>query len=408
MKRTRQSVPLRVTTRLGRFHRGHLQGYTLTSPLPPQGWKTNTTPMRKRSALALTEHFHVLRIVTFFLLLVIPLIIFISLPQLGLRQGVAGNPFIAKSGPNLIVHDSQLRLIGYNWHWMGTDCGAPDDSDIDTTFAQIKTVSHGNVVRTAFYQGGSNDGAYTDFDRYITYAKKYGLYIVPILVNHWTSCEPSTDMKTTSWYQSGYTQTHDGYPLSFHDYAVRLAQHYANEPTIAFWQLVNEPDTDVCGSIGAHVLRSFADVMTTAIKAVDPNHMVDLGAPGGCAGDTTADYTTIASSNVDLCDVWHDYNQATTSSPSNMQQHIAVCHNLNKPSFVGESGIGADITASGDGSGTVTTTSLKQRATFFDAKLSAGFNAGLIGYIIWNKGSQSDQDDIGPSDPTERILAKYA
>ncbi len=365
--------------------------------------------MSKRIVLPSVKHFHVLNIVTFFLLLVIPFItVVMSVQRLGLGQRLAGSQFVTHSGPGLMANGSALHLIGYNWHWMGTDCGAPTSAEIDATFSQIKTASHGDVVRTAFYQGGSNEGAYTDFDRYITSAKKYGLYIVPILVNHWTSCEPSTATKTSSWYQSGYQQASDGYPLSFHDYAVRLAEHYANEPTIAFWQLVNEPDTDSCGSVGAHILRSFADAMTTAIKAVDPNHMVDLGAPGGCASDTTTDYTIIVSGEVDLCDVRHDYDQATTPLPSDMQQHIAVCHNLNKPSFVGESGIGADITASGNGSGAVTTTSLNQRATLFDAKLSAGFKAGLAGYMIWNKGSQSDQDDIGPGDPTERIVAKYA
>jgi Cellulase (glycosyl hydrolase family 5) len=335
-----------------------------------------------------------------FLLVSISIVVITRLQQ--------GSPFVSKSSSNLMVNGAPLRLIGYNWHWLGIGCGAPTDIQIDTTFSQIKTASHGNVVRTAFYQSGSNNGGYTDFNRYIAHAKKYGLYIVPVLVNHWTSCEPSKATKTSSWYRSGYKQAHDGYPLSFYDYVIKLARHYANEPTIAFWQLVNEPDADPCGSTGAHVLRSFADDMTTAIKAVDPNHMVDLGAPGECAGDTTTDYTTIVSGEVDLCDTWHDYEQVTTALPSQLQQRIAVCQNLNKPAFVGESGICADITVNGECSGTVTPNTLNQRATFFEAKLSAGFNAGLAGYIIWNKGSQSVQDDIGPGDPTERVLAKYA
>jgi Cellulase (glycosyl hydrolase family 5) len=365
--------------------------------------------MGERLASSSRKHFHVLSIAAFLsLLVIISIIIITSLQRQDLVSRVAGSPFITKSGQNLMVNGSLLRLIGYNWHWMGTGCRAPTDTEIATTFSQIKTASHGNVVRTAFYQSGSNSGAYTDFDRYIAYAKKYGLYIVPVLVNHLTSCEPSTASKTPSWYQSGYKQTNDGYPLSFRDYTIKLARHYTNEPTIAFWQLVNEPDAGPCGAVGAHVLRSFADDMTTAIKAVDPNHMVDLGSPGECAGDNTTDYTTIVGSQVDLCDVWHDYEEVTTPLSSQMQQRIGACRNLNKPSFVGESGICADITASEDCSGIVTTATLHQRAAFFDAKLSAGFNAGLAGYIIWNKGSQSVQDDIGPGDPTESVLAKYA
>jgi WD40 repeat protein len=365
--------------------------------------------MGNRMASSSKKRFQLLSIAAFLLLLVtIPIIIITSLQPQGLRSRAAGSPFVTRSGPNLIVNGSPLRLVGYNWHWMGTGCQVPTDTQIATTFSQIKAASHGNVVKTAFYQSGSNNGAYTDFDRYIAYAKKYGLYIVPMLVNHWTSCEPSKATKPPSWYQSGYTQTDDGYPLSFRDYAIKLARHYASEPTIAFWQLVNEPDAGPCGSVGAHILRRFADDMTTAIKAVDHNHMVDLGAPGGCAGDNITDYTTIVSGKVDLCNVWDDYGQARIVLPSQMQQRISVCHNLSKPSFVGESGICADIIATGDCSGIVTTATLLQRAAFFDAKLRAGFNAGLAGYILWNKGSQSVQDDIGPGDPTESVLAKYA
>lgn len=363
--------------------------------------------MAKKRMLFSRNRFYALATVVFLVLLIVAIITSLLHAQQQLGQST-GSPFVSKSGPNLVVNGAPLRLIGYNWHWIGTGCGAPSDAEINTTFSQIKALSHSNVVRTAFYQSGSNNGAYTDFNRYITYAKKYGLYIVPILVNQWTSCEPSTAPKTSSWYQSGYKQTNDGYPLSFYDYAIKLAQHYANEPTIAFWQLVNEPDTTTCGSAGAHILRDFADTMTTAIQAVDANHMVDLGVPGKCAGDTIANYTTIVSGKVDLCDVWHDYNQVTTALPSQMQQRINVCRNLKKPAFVGESGICADVTASGDCSGTVTASTLKQRASFFNAKLSAGFNAGLSGYILWNKGSQSDGYDIGPSDPVESSLATYA
>jgi hypothetical protein len=106
--------------------------------------------------------------------------------------------------------------------------------------------------------------------------------------------------------------------------------------------------------------------------------------------------------------MWGMIMGQATLLPSYMQQHISVCKKLNKPSFVGEAGICADITANGDCSGTVTITTLQQRATFFDAKLDAGFSAGLAGYIIWNKGAESVQDNIGPGDPTESILAKYA
>jgi hypothetical protein len=369
-----------------------------------QQWK----PTKKMRTSPSGKSFRVLiHIILFLLLLTFSLAIIPIYQRYNMKSQMTENPFVTKSGTTLMVNGSPLRLIGYNWHWMGTGCPTPTDAQIDVTFSQIKTASHGNVVRTAFYQSGSNDGTYTDFDRYIKYAKHYGLYIVPTLVNHLISCEPEKTMKRDIWYQSGYTQPSDGYPLSFHDYAIRLAQHYADEPTIAFWQLVNEPDTDLCGEAGAQTLRNFADDMTIALKAVDPHHMVDLGVPGKCAGDTTADYTQVVNGQVDLCDVWHDYAQVATPLPSKMLQRLNICLRLNKPSFVGESGICADVTASQTCSGAITFTSLQERATLFAAKLDAGFNAGLAGYILWNKGDTSVQSDIGFGDPTESVLATY-
>jgi hypothetical protein len=307
-----------------------------------------------------------------------------------------------------MVKGSRLRLLGYNWRWMGMGCSRPKDAEIDDTFFQVSTASHSNVIRTAFYQSGSNYGYYTDFDRYIQHARHYGLYIVPILVNQLDHCEPKKTMPRGIWYQQGYTQPNDGYPLSFRDYALKLAQHYANEPTIAFWQLVNEPDAGPCGPVGAQTLRHFADDMTMALKSVDPNHMVDLGVPGQCAGKTTADYVQIVSSQVDLCDIWHDYDKTATPLPSQMSQRLNTCLSLNKPAFVGESGICANIDSDHTCTDMTTSTSLQLRATLFTAKLSAGFNAGLAGYIIWNKGKRSVKHDIGPGDPTESTLAQYA
>jgi hypothetical protein len=363
---------------------------------------------QKTRASSIRKSFRTLSLIGGLLLLVILFItVARTLPQwYNLRFHLGGDMFVTTSGTQLMVNGSPLRLVGYNWHWMGTGCPAPTDVEIDTTFALIKTASHGNVVRTAFYQSGSNNGAYTDFDRYIKYAKKHGLYIVPMLVNHWDSCEP-TETKTASWYQSGYKQPDNGYSLSFRTYAIKLAQYYANEPTIAFWQLVNEPDPGPCGATGAQILRNFADDMTIAIKTVDPHHIVDLGVPGRCAGDNTTDYAKIVSGQVDLCDVWHDYGQIAAPLPSQMQQRLSVCQSLNKPSFVGESSICADIVANQTCSGTITVATLDLRATLFAAKLSAGFNAGLAGYIIWNKGGESNQSDVGPGDPTESIVAKY-
>ncbi len=327
------------------------------------------------------------------------------------QTGNADGRYISHTGTQLTLNGSTLRVTGYNYTWMGTNCSDPSDAELATAFAAIQNVSRGAIVRTAFYQSASNDDSFADFDRYVAAAKHYGLRIVPMLVNEWTDCEPSSRMKYLPWYQTGYTQANDSYPLSFHDYAVRLAAHYANEPAIAWWQLVNEPDArnadNSCSeSIAASALRTFADTMTSAIKSADSHHMVDLGAISWCGGQGN-DYQLINAGKTDLCDAYHDYGSPTIPMASDLHNHLNACHSDNKPAFVGEAGICADVTATGSCGGTVNAASLTQRASFFKAKMDAAFTDGAAGYIIWERGTSSAGWGIGPGDPTESVMSAY-
>src|SRR5581483_6975189 len=96
-------------------------------------------------------------------------------------------------------------------------------------------------------------------------AAQYGLKVVPMLVNEFTQCEPSTANKDLSFFGGGYTQPGYGYPLSFKAYAATVAAHDADDPTVAFWEIGNELSDQVSAcpqrveTAAAHALRSFAD-----------------------------------------------------------------------------------------------------------------------------------------------------
>jgi mannan endo-1,4-beta-mannosidase len=318
--------------------------------------------------------------------------------------------FVSHNGTKLMIAGQPFRAIGYNFHWIGDNsCPGPSAAETDAAFAAIAATSKGTVVREAMYQGGDDNLAFTRFDRNVAIAKKYGIRIIPVLTNEWTNCEPSNSAKHLPWYQSGYTQTNDGYPLSFQQYAVAFARHYANEPTIAWYQLVNEPDArQASGSCdeaaAATALRTFADTNAAAIQTVDQNHMIDLGSISWCGGQGN-DFQFVNAGKVGICDAYHDYKIATNSSVSS---HLDACKALGKPSFVGEAGICADVNASGACTGTVSPSTLAQRAVFFQAKMKAYFDAGASGYLIWNWGSASMGWDIPPGDPTEKVMASFA
>jgi mannan endo-1,4-beta-mannosidase len=341
------------------------------------------------------------------------------------RADTTTTGFVKSSGTQLLVNGQQWKFAGYN-----LPCAQPFQLSADALGAyldNIKLNSSANVVRVWFFQSNGGPGNWAPFDNVIAALKARGMRAIPTLVNEWPTCEPTTTQKTLSWYQAGYKQTGDGYPLSFRDFATQVAAHYANEPTVAFWQLVNEAEAPSAAgtcdeTAAANALRSFSDDMAGAIHQVDPNHLVDLGTQGTgqCGTNGSADYRFVHAGALGLCE-YHDYGNAGQALPTDgvnlLKERIADCNSLNKPIFVGESGIAGNVQRDGSEPPCpnwpncdvpLTFQSLQQRATFFQAKIQAANAAGVVGYVIWFKSPfyapASDPFAIGDGDPTEATL----
>ena len=313
--------------------------------------------------------------------------------------------FVGSSGSGLTLHGHPWRFVGFSDYQLTSMpggayfCGRPiDDATLDSVLQDAKK-SGATVIRTWFFQsyydmnskGARIRPTWAAFDRVLKAAASYDLKVIPVLINEWQSCEPPSTNKNLGFFQTGYEQPDSyGYPLSFKTYATTVARHYANDTQIAFWQIGNELQNytgtgcdSFAESAGASALRAFADGMTAAFKAVDPNHLVSLGMSGGGeCGLFARDYQYVNAGAVDLCD-YHDYYNVTQAMPDEgyapLAQRIAQCHSLNKPIVVTESGIAADVGGNGKDTGTVTSITLKNRAGFFEAKLNAAFSRGVAG-----------------------------
>lgn len=339
--------------------------------------------------------------------------------------------FISASGSNLVLGGQSVRFIGYN-----LPCAQPfllDTGQLDYVLANIADNSGATALRMWFFQSNGGPGNWGPFDQVIAAAKAHGMRIIPTMVNEWPTCEPVTaatqPRKTLSWYQAGYHQAGDGYPLSFRDFAVQVAAHYADEPAIAFWQLVNEAEAPTLQPGGgltcdeptaAGALRAFGDDMSAALHTADSHHLVSLGTLGGSqCGLAGADFSYIHAGTVDLCE-YHDYNDPLnplgTGQVDGLAARLNQCRNLpggGKPLFVGEAGIVNNVQPTGPqpapGSGPpLTLESLQTRARLFHDKITAAFNAGVAGYQIWFKGPAFSSADesfaIGDGDPTEAMM----
>lgn len=336
--------------------------------------------------------------------------------------------FVTRSGTHLQLNGRPWRFAGYNLYWLtsapgGYDCGeAISNTQVQAYLDQMQSSSSVNVVRVWFYQSFVMNGDWTAFDRLLADAAARNIKVIPTLTDQWGNCETQiggqSNYHRLAWYEGGYTNTGDGYPLSYRDYVATVVARYESNPTIAFWQLVNEAEAGTTSqgpcdeSAAATALRAFADDMTGMIKSIDHNHLVDLGTLGsGQCGTANGDYQTVHAGAVDLCE-YHDYHDDTHAMPGDrwngLQVRLKQCAALNKPLFVGEIGILANEQPDGSASGPVTAVSLARRAQFFNAKLKAQFAAGVAGIALWAKGDASNSYDIGPGDPAEAVLKSYA
>ena len=328
------------------------------------------------------------------------------------------------------------RPVGYNQYRLtsapgGYACdggyGEVSDQKLAAWLDQIRAAG-ATVVRTWFFQSqfdpdgtGPGEGDFAAFDRVIQAAAERGMKVVPVLANNWADCEYAGAAKDASFYESGFRSPGYGYSLSYRDYARTLAAHYASEPAIAFWQLVNEAEAPNEGggcdeARAASALRGFAAEMTAELRSADPNHLVSLGTMGsGQCGTANGDYRAVHEP-VDICE-YHDYDfsgdardDAAAPIPGDewngLAKRLEQCGpgGLDKPLFVGEAGISDEVP-------------LERRAAYFAAKLEAQFAAGVDGYALWDKvlenaGSPAapgahEGYGIGYGDPTEDVTRAY-
>jgi endoglycosylceramidase len=127
-------------------------------------------------------------------------------------------------------------------------------------------------------------------DRDVQWAKKYGLYIVLDMHQYlWASKFGGSG--APDWAMSQYSATESGMRQAVSDFWAdpslqdhlvvvweNVATHYANEPAIAGYDLLNEPwvYTSIIPSLNATHVDSFYTRVTEAIRSVDPYRLIFL------------------------------------------------------------------------------------------------------------------------------------
>jgi hypothetical protein len=348
-------------------------------------------------------------------------------------QAPAPSPYLHVKGSQFELDGKPFRLIGINAPQLATyypvngGCGAQVDPLTFFNELPLDTTVRVGFQQDAIVNAQTGQWDWRGLDRVVDAAQaspKHPLLIVS-LASQGGTCDANV-WKSAAWYQGGYMQPANDYDhlprQSYWNFMTAVVTRYKSSTAIAMWEPVGEPEADTCdaGLVGgqcyghnvcppnaSQILRQFFDTVGGQIHKLDPNHLVGDGALGGgqCGWTGTGPAVIDASPAINAVS-YHDY-WATTAGPlpAELAGRIALAKSVAKPVFDGEVGMDAG-TAAG-------CASLSQRATEMQAKLTAGVNAGLAGFLMWAYGGPAQvrtacDDYIMDNDPSLALVARNA
>jgi len=347
------------------------------------------------------------------------------------------NSFVTAEGTSFRIDGDDFRFVGVNiYDAAATDrysCNAGirmSDEELTSTLRTLRDQAGVSVLRFWAYQTYTQGG--TDFsgiDRVIRIARDLDLRVLPVLEDGPGDCttssdrQPKAEYRDDTWFSDGYRVPYGNASMSYRDYVRAVTGHYANEPTILGWSMINEADTSARDAAGRSILVSFTRDIAGVIRQVDANHLITLGtqsngAPGASGPDFRAVYSL---PEVDFSEV-HDWGYwgaddeaipgGDGSAPPDPDSaecgeldapigcSFAIAPLLAKPLVVGEAGIhGRDADERA------------VRASQLGAKMSAAFAAGAAGYLVWHVSTApTDGYDVlvDQDDPLFAVLHRTA
>lgn len=316
---------------------------------------------------------------------------------------------ITRVGRELRLNGQPYRFTGFNAYSLAADyalvngCG----QQINNRSAFFAALRPNSVVRFwAFAPFATNRTSGTRdwraIDAVFNAAAAHGQRVLPVIANQWSECDSGAE-RTVAWYRTGY-QT------SLLPYLREIVTRYRNHPALAMWEVLNEPQLSQspCPSDAAQVMRSFLDTTANEIKALDPNHLVSAGILGhGNCGAIGDDYRHIHAGSIDVVS-YHDYQNDDVAIPGDqwngMQVRIDQAAALNKPLLVGEVGIMAKT------SGTGNCVLPAARRDKLRVKFDGQFAAGVVGILVWNwqesywSNGAACQHEVTTADPTFQLV----
>jgi hypothetical protein len=331
----------------------------------------------------------------------------------------SGSDYLTASGTNLMLNGKVFKFIGFDAYGMegcwngvsgGSTADAWTDAQLDTYFSNLPANGMTRLWAEQYYGTAV-------ISNIVAQASKYNQHLVLSIGNDDGNCNPTTDdpnqsAEPLSFYQGGYES-------QYVQWVDTIVPMFADNPTVAMWEIANEPGNSV--SVPEATMESYLNGAAAAIKAVDPNQLIESGfnydgnANDQSAGNEAAYQEVQSGPNINVLS-FHDYSydyesQALLSGNYTTAQEAAKA--LDKPFITGEAGVEG---------GPGCTMSQSQRATWLEDKTNdylqgIGPNGSGTpddsGIMFWNYqpvstgNCYSDDYDIFPGDPTITMVKGY-
>lgn len=185
-----------------------------------------------------------------------------------LSLSVQGNSIVDESGRTIVLKG--LCPTDPVWHAYGNDY-----SNIpwgENHYAMMKQWG-ATVVRLAIHPGvwqyERDAKTFAAMDQAISWAHKYGMYV--IIDFHSIGFPPTGvyNSQSSAPYGAIYATT----PVEITDFWTKVAQRYASNKTVAFYEIFNEPDV-ASNSTNWLLWKGFVDSLKTTIRTYDANKII--------------------------------------------------------------------------------------------------------------------------------------
>jgi hypothetical protein len=299
--------------------------------------------------------------------------------------------FLTRSGTSLMLGGKAFKYAGMNAYGMsGCDNGsvAWTDAQLDDYFSRL---APNTITRTwAFQPYGT-----AALDRIVARAAAHHQKVVFSLADGRNDCEKdgwagSGQDKTVAWYTGGFR-------TNYLPWVREVVNRYKANPTVAMWELINEPGSWNNAAITNEIMRAFFDETAGVIKGIDGNHLVTTGALSADVNGTR-DYAYVhGGSNIDVVSLHeyeYDYEEKNAITPYALPALMTAARSIDKPMIIGETGLWAGAADKG------CRTSAAGRAGVIRQKLDAFLAVdGLAGAMVWGTVLYNPAEHFDPADP---------